>query len=472
MLGWCCCDHWEHWDKWQPGTLDIATASLRSQMLRIRSHPSLLVWLNGSDNPPPANVESAYLAVESETHWPNPILSSASATPTTVTGKSGVKMSGPYDYVAPSYWLVDTNRYGGAFGFNTETSPGPAIPTLSSIRKFIPADEIWPPNATWSFHYGGGEFKELAVFDDAMKAAYGPVQGVDEYVRVAQTMSYDTERAMFEAYSRNKYTSTGVIQWMLNNAWPSMIWHLYDYYLDTGGGYFGAKKACEPLHVQYSYDDHSVYVVNSTYQPSPRLVLSARAYDNNLKELFSKERQLEVTADSSTNALTVPDSVFAANSPITFVQLTLKNATGQIVSRNFYWVPAKLTTWNWPKTDYTHTPALEHEDLKALRSLPEVQIEATAMKEGQEIAIHLHNPSKALAFQVSLAATRVDGENIVPTLWSDNYIELMPGESVTVTATLPARAPEKYDVVVSAWNAKSITLHPAATTHTVASVAP
>ena len=160
-------------------------------------------------------------------------------------------MTGPYDYVAPSYWLVDTNRYGGAYGFNTETSPGPAIPTLSSIKKFIPASELWPPNATWSFHYGGGEFKELAVFDDAMKAAYGPAKDAADYIRIAQTMSYDTERAMFEAYSRNKYTSTGVIQWMLNNAWPSMIWHLYDYYLDTGGGYFGAKKACEPLHVQY-----------------------------------------------------------------------------------------------------------------------------------------------------------------------------------------------------------------------------
>ena len=123
MLGWCCCDHWEHWDKWQPGTLDIATASLRSQMLRIRHHASLLVWLNGSDNPPPANVENAYLAVESETHWPNPVLSSATATPTTVTGKSGVKMTGPYDYVAPSYWLTDTGKYGGAYRLQHRDQP-------------------------------------------------------------------------------------------------------------------------------------------------------------------------------------------------------------------------------------------------------------------------------------------------------------------------------------------------------------
>ena len=55
-------------------------------------------------------------------------------------------------------------------------------------------------------------------------------------------MEYDSERAMFEAYSKNKYASTGVIQWMLNNAWPSMIWHLYDYYLDAGAGYFGDQE--------------------------------------------------------------------------------------------------------------------------------------------------------------------------------------------------------------------------------------
>ncbi len=116
-----------------------------------------------------------------------------------------------------------------------------------------------------ALHFGGGEFVNLKVFDSAMEAVYAKPNSADDYERMAQTMEYDSERAMFEAYSKNKYTSTGVIQWMLNNAWPSMIWHLYDYYLDTGGGYFGTKKACEPLHIQYSYDDRSIVVVNSTY---------------------------------------------------------------------------------------------------------------------------------------------------------------------------------------------------------------
>ena len=232
MLGWCCCDHWEHWKDWTPDDLTIATASLRAQMLRLRQHASLLVWLNGSDNPPPANVESAYLQVEADTHWPNPILSSASGTPTTVTGESGVKMTGPYDYVAPSYWYYGAH-YGGAAGYNTETSPGPAIVSLASRQKFLPDPDAWPPTANWSYHNGGGEFTNLKVLDEAMADAYAKPASAADYERMAQTMAYDSERAMFEAYGKNKYFSTGVIQWMLNNAWPSMIWHLYDYYLDA-----------------------------------------------------------------------------------------------------------------------------------------------------------------------------------------------------------------------------------------------
>jgi exo-1,4-beta-D-glucosaminidase len=456
MAGWCCCDHWEHWDKWSGDTLEVAVASLRSQMLRIRHHPSLLVWLNGSDGPPPENVERSYLAVEAETHWPNPVLSSASSTPTSVTGKSGVKMTGPYDYVSPSYWLVDTSRYGGAYGFNTETSPGAAIPSINGLRRFIPANSMWPPSADWSYHNGGEGFKNLEVFNTAMKATYGPTDSVAAYTRVAQTMAFDGERAMFEAYSRNKYTSTGVVQWMLNNAWPSMIWHLYDYYLEAGGGYFGTKKACEPLHIQYSYDDHSVAVVNSRYQPVSGLKATAHLYDQNLVELFSHEADLNVDADSSITAMALPASAFGGSSPVLFVDLILRGAGGEVLSTNFYWVPAKLTQFDWAKTDYTHTPAISYEDLTILRHLPTSAIEAEAATKpaghGEKtIRLSLHNPSKALAFQISLEASGKGGKPQTAILWSDNYLELMPGETRVVTAEAPVSfAP--YAVRVSGWN--------------------
>jgi len=463
MLGWCCCDHWEHWRDWTPDDLAIATASLRAQMLRLRHHASLLVWLNGSDNPPPANVERAYLDVEAQTHWPNPILSSASQTPTTVTGPSGVKMTGPYDYVAPGYWYLDKHE-GGNFGFNTETSPGPAIPSLASRKKFLSDPDAWPATADWSYHNGGGEFVNLSVFDSAMNAIYATPKSADEYTRIAQTMEYDSERAMFESYAKNKYFSTGVIQWMLNNAWPSMIWHLYDYDLDPDAGYFAAKKACEPLHIQYSYDDRSIMVVNSTYRDASGLRAAVKVHGLAWKELYSAEAPVNSAADSSQQVFVIPDTLYAGPERIFFIDLSLTDAAGHVVSRNFYWVPGTLTTFNWEKSDYTHTPAERYEDLTDLTHLPEATVQAGASivqtPQGREIRVHLDNASQALAFQIGAAVRTSSGDLVAPVFWSDNLIELTPGESTTLTALLPQNAPADPVVKLEGWNIAPATLTP------------
>jgi exo-1,4-beta-D-glucosaminidase len=463
MLGWCCCDHWEQWRDWTADDLTIATASLRSQMLRLRQHASLLVWLNGSDNPPPANVESAYLKVESETHWPNPTLSSASGTPTTVSGPSGVKMTGPYDYVAPSYWYVDHNE-GGAFGFNTETSPGPAIPSLASRQKFLPDPEAWPATANWALHNGGGEFVNLNVLNEAMEAVYAKPHSAAEYERIAQTMEYDSERAMFESYSKNKYSSTGVIQWMLNNAWPSMIWHLYDYYLDAGAGYFATKKACEPLHIQYSYDDRSIVIVNSTYEAADGLRASVHVHDLQWQELFSAEAPVDSSPDSAQRIFAIPDRIYTGAVRTFFIDLKLADAAGNIVSRNFYWVPGTLTTFDWNRTEYTHTPAERHEDLTAMANLPAAQVasrvEIADTPNGRELRVHLDNSAAALAFQVHAAVRTASGGLIAPVFWSDNWIELTPGESQTLTALLPQNAPSDPVVQIDGWNISPASITP------------
>ncbi|HEX4286972.1 MAG TPA: glycosyl hydrolase family 2 [Terracidiphilus sp.] len=463
MLGWCCCDHWEHWKDWTPEDLRIATASLRAQLLRLRQHASLLVWLNGSDNPPPAEVEKAYLHVEADTHWPNPVLSSATSTPTTVTGESGVKMTGPYDYVAPSYWYVDQHN-GGAFGFNTETSPGPAIPSLASRRKFLPDPEAWPPSPTWALHNGGGEFLNLKVFDEAMASVYGAPHSSAEYERTAQTMQYDSERAMYEAYGKNKYVSTGVIQWMLNNAWPSMIWHLYDYYLDAGAGYFAAKKACEPLHIQYSYDDQSIIVVNSTYGASTKLHASVKVHNLDWKELYAAEADLTSAPDSAQRILALPENLYVGSDHLLFVELSLTDASGKVVSRNFYWVPTTTTTFDWPRTDYTHTPAARHEDLTALAHLTQATVQTHAeietTNEGRELQLQLKNTSGSLAFQVHADVRTAQGDLIAPIFWSDNWIELAPGDSTTLKAILPDGNAAPPTIHVEGWNIASATLTP------------
>lgn len=471
MAGWCCCDHWERWKTWTPEDLSIATASLRSQMLRLRYHPSLLVWLNGSDNPPPANVETAYLNVEAETHWPNPVISSASQTPTTVTGISGVKMTGPYDYVEPSYWWVD-EKHGGNIGFNTETSPGPAIPSLASLKKFLSDPEAWPPSSNWTLHYGGGGFKNLNVLDSAMDAIYTKPASLAQYEQLAATMEYDSERAEFESYSANKYVSTGVIQWMLNNAWPSMIWHLYDYYLDPDAGYYAVKKACEPIHIAYSYKTKSILIVNSTYHSINGLHASVTVHGIHWNELYSANSVVNAPPDSSFEAFNLPPTLFNGMERLFLIDLKLTNAKGHVVSRNFYWVPYALTTFDWDATWYTHTPAALYPDLTALTHLPTATVQASAElvhdKSGRQIQLHLSNSSNALAFQVRVVVRTPSGDLVAPVIWSDDWIELVPGESRTLTATLPDNAPANAVVKLSGWNIASQTLVPVASTNPAA----
>lgn len=476
LPGWCCCDQWENWPAWDKTTERIAGDSLRDQVGRLERHPSVIAWLYGSDFAPPPRIEEMYLDIFRDSDWPNPTIASAGGRTTTV-GPTGVKMTGPYEYVAPSFWYVD-KRHGGAFGFNTETSPGPAIPPIESLRRMLPADHLWPIDSVWEYHTGGMS-RTLNVFADALDHRYGPAKSVAEFAAEAQIQAYESHRAMMEAYGRNKYTSTGIIQWMLNNAWPSMIWHLYDWYLRPGGSYFGVKKACEPLHVQYSYDDRSIVVVNSYYQPFSNLRVTAKIYNLDMTEKFSKSQEISIGPDSSTRVFTLPS--LPDLSTTYFVDLRLES-DGKIRSQNFYWLSTREETLDWAREQKdesgqydisTWTPTKTYADYAELNKLPRVDVEVSASNEekGDETltTVMVHNSSSSLAFGVHLklnkwSSGRVEpvGEGdpekeILPILWQDNYFTLLPGETWQISAKYQIQDKMKGPptLVVEGWNVNS-----------------
>lgn len=136
-------------------------------------------------------------------------------------------MLGPYDYVTPNYWYLDT-KHGGAYGFNTETGPGPQIPTIETLTKMFPKDSIWPINSLWNYHSGRHEFNTINKYLNAMNERYGKSSNIDDFLRKAQLSNYEAIRPMFEAFAVNKSNAGGIVQWMLNAPWPKFFWQLYD----------------------------------------------------------------------------------------------------------------------------------------------------------------------------------------------------------------------------------------------------
>jgi len=248
---------------------------------------------------------------------------------------------------------------------------------------------------------------------------------------------------------------------MLNNAWPSLIWHLYDYYLMPAGGYFGTKKACEPIHVQYSYDDKSVVAVNTTYQPQRKLKLTAQVFDLNLAEKFSKATEVDLAADSNFKAFSIPQ--IKDLSATYFLKLTLQNANAQIVSSNFYWLSTTDDVLDTKKTKWFYTPVSSYADMTQLQKLPPVKLGVSGRavrRGGEEIAhVSISNPGRSLAFFVHLQIKQgSSGRDVLPVVWEDNYVSLLPGERREVTATYKVKDLENAAavLVVEGWNSAPV----------------
>jgi exo-1,4-beta-D-glucosaminidase len=199
--------------------------------------------------------------------------------------------------------------------------------------------------------------------------------------------------------------------------------------------------------------------------------LKASIHVHNLawKELFSAQATLDAASDSAQRVFVIPESLYSGAERIFFIDLTLEDASGRTVSQNFYWTPGTLTTFDWPRTDYTHTPASRHEDLTALANLPPAKVLASAeignAPQGREVRVHLDNQSAGFAFQLRAALRTSSGGLIAPVFWSDNWIELAPGESRTLIALVPEGAAGDAVVQIEGWNVVAETITPTGAAH-------
>jgi exo-1,4-beta-D-glucosaminidase len=460
MSGWMCCGAWQYPENWDAAKRASAMASDSSVMLWLRNKSSMMVWLNGSDMPPrDSTVEQDYLKIEASLKWPNPTISTADASKSKVSGFSGVKMDGPYEWVPPIYWETDSLlRHGGAWSFATEISPGPSIPPYESLIKFIPKDSMWFNTASWKYHCGTMTFGNTQVFNDALEGRYGKARDIKDYIAKAQAQNYEAHRAMMESYGLHKYhTATGVVQWMGSNPWPGLIWHTYDYYLYPGGTYFGMKKSMEPLHIMYSYANNEVDITNSLLQKFSGLKARAEIYNLDGALKYSKSMTTSVEPDSIEKCFVLPQN--SDLSDTYFLRLQLNDAKGDVKSINWYWLSTKADVLDWVKSKWYMTPQTGYADFSALQNIGKTSLKISYTSEKKsDSSLHtviITNTGKTVAFQVHLRAVKgSSGDDILPIIFSDNYIELAPGETRSILcsyANKDAKGSTPF-FVTSAWN--------------------
>ena len=408
---------------------DLAVRYFHDQVVRLHNHPSVIAWLTGSDRIPNPGLEERYLAIFGKEDY-RPYVCSAKRIKS-LAGWSGAKMEGPYEWVGPDYWYKDT-KAGGAFGWNTETGIGANLPQLESLKRMIPEEALWPLSDVWDYHCtaSSSAMNTTKVLQETVNGLYGGFESLEDFVRKAHAVDYDGTRAMFEAFRVRVPQSTGIVQWMLNSAWPSLYWQLYDWYGVPTAGYYGTKKACEPIQLLFDYATRKVYAVNESGDAAPHaLQATLKVFDADSKLIGQETKAIKV---GYREVLPVFDLKRYDGKPH-FVALALTDASGPVAD-NFYCLPAKDNEYNWKKTNWYITPVTAYADLAFVFKQPEADVEMSV--EGNKVT--LTNKSGVIAYQNILKAKDAAGNLVPSAFWSDNFFPLLPGETRTVTCETEA----------------------------------
>jgi exo-1,4-beta-D-glucosaminidase len=480
LAGWECCDKWESAAKtggapWTDADMKVAEDSMASEARLLRNHPSVIGFLIGSDNPPPPPIAKMYVDALHAADWSLPIISAAVPKGTAEAGPSGLKMDGPYDWIPPSYWYAD--KLGGAFGFDSEVSAGADIPRMEDVQRMLSPQEqeaLWKYPEARQYHASAdwSTFSVLTPFDKALAQRYGAPTSLADYVAKAQLDNYDNVRAQFEAFNAHMDAAkpaTGVIYWMLNNAWPSLHWHLYDYYMNPAGAYFGAKKANELLHIQYSYDTKGIVLVNHTLDDVHGLQATIRVRNLDGSVRYEKRLQnINLAGNHTQQVATLP--AIAGLSSTYFIELDLASSDGKPVSRNVYWLSTRADVLDWTGSNWYLTPLKQYADLTALQSLPAAtsEVHATTQREGNDdvttITLSVPASSRAVALLQHVSIRRgAHGSLALPIRWNDNDVTLWPGESMVLTARYASQGTADPVVEVNGWNVPAQNVPAAAT---------
>ena len=347
---------------------------------------------------------------------------------------------GPYDAHPPVFYFSEV-----AHGFRPEIG-SPTVPPIESMRRIMPHNQLWPIGETWALHDWWNGREGFTQPTERAVDAYGKATGIEDFCRKAQMVNMEVFKAIYEAWNDKMWNDcSGVMIWMSDPCWPSLTWNTYDYYLEPTAAFFAIRKACEPIHIQWSMGSNNVKVVNCTFEPLESLSAEAYVYHLDGSLCFKKNARLDCPLNSVQQCFNLFDAVeseAAGLSDVHFIKLELKDAKREILSDNFYW--RANSVW-------------KYEPLTGMETVNVKGTVKTHCLEGCASIVEVSNPNKAIALMVRLKVVDpATGLLVAPIMYSDNYFSLTPGESRSINFNFKAEkvVGKELTVMIEGWNVR------------------
>jgi predicted GH43/DUF377 family glycosyl hydrolase len=419
-----------------PDDVDLYLANVREKILRFRSHPSIALWCGRNEGDPPPAIDEGIRKLIAE------LERGRLYQPSSTSGR-GVRSSGPY------HWQNPDAFYKVGEPFTTEIGTV-SIPTLESVHAMMPRKDWEVINDDWAEHDLASGAQQGDKYPGMLAARYGKIGNLADFVRKAQLANYESYRALYEGrFAQLFQPVTGVITWMSNPAQPSFVWQLYSHDLEPNASLFGTRKACEPVHVMMNQANAHLMVINNEPRRLAGLTAKVAAYNLNGDLAYARSLPVAAGASAATDLGAIPFP--ATLSAVHFVRLELLDGRKQVISSNFYW-----------RADPAHP-----DDFTALGALPRVTLRAGATRHDVGgkcfVKVTLRNPARAVALMAHIQLRRSrSGDRVLPALYSDNYVSLLPGESQTLTveASQSDLGGEAPLIAVDGWNVDVVPVSP------------